>query len=352
MTEQYIDERLPDATRDLALESRARAARMLDRLVQRACRLIDGDCATVVMRDRRDPRVAICVEAHNGPPVGERYPADVGVNGEVFSTHGPVLTAVDVWSIAAVPVRWGGEVRAVLSVATADPQLRFGREDVAALCELAEFAAVLLENMEMHERLAAVLERGVRALARAAELHDHQLASSTEQVVGLALEVGEQVGVEGRGLIELEFAARLHDLGKIGVPGEVLSKPGTLSDAEWAIVQRHPVWAAGMLLAIPGLEAVAAIVEAVHERWDGTGYPQGLRSSEIPLASRIILACEAYQAMVSERPYRRAVEPPVALAELFANAGTQFDPAVVRALSERLVIRGVTAADQLRIELE
>jgi len=347
-----IEELLPDVDGEGELESRVRAAWMLDRLVQRACRVIDGDSAMIVMRDRRDPRVCTCVEAHNGPAIGERYAADGGIHGEVFKTQAPVLATVGAWNVVAVPIRWGNAVRGVLSVATADPARTFGRVDAAALRELGEFAAVLLENTEMHERLEAVLETGVRALARAVELHDHRTAGHCEHVVALALAIGERLGLSGRGLVELEFAARLHDVGKLGVPEEILAKPSALSDAEWAIVHRHPVWAAEMLLAIPGLEAVAAIVESVPERWDGKGYPQGLTSREIPLASRIIFVCDAYDAMVSERPYRRAVEPAAALAELFANAGTQFDPAVVRALSELLVRQGVTASDQLRFELD
>lgn len=347
-----IEELLPDLDGERELESRVRAARMLDRLVQRACRMLDGDTAMVVVRDRRDPRVCVCIESHNGPPAGERYAADGGLHGEVFKMQGPVLATIDAWNVVAVPIHWGGAVRGALSVGTADPRRTFAKFDAAALAQFAEFAAVLLENTEMHERLEAVLETGVRALARAVELHDHRTAGHCEHVVALALALGERLGLSGRGLVELEFAARLHDLGKLGVPEDILAKPGSLSDAEWAIVHRHPVWAAEMLLAIPGLEAVAAIVESVPERWDGSGYPQGLSSSEIPLASRIIFVCDAYDAMVSERPYRAAIEPQAALAELFENAGTQFDPGVVRALSELLASRGVTASDQLRFELE
>jgi hypothetical protein len=347
-----VEDLLPDVDGEGELESRVRAARMLDRLVQRACRIIDGDSAAILTRDRRDPRVCTCVEAHNGAPIGERYAADSGVHGEVFRAQGPVLATTGAWSVVAVPVRWGNAVRGVFSVATADPQRTFGRVDTAALSQLAEFAAVLLENTEMHERLETVLETGVRTLARAVELHDHRTAGHSEHVVRMALNVGEQLGLTGRGLVELEFAARLHDLGKLGVPEDILAKPGALSEAEWAIVQRHPVWAAEMLLAIPGLEAVAAIVEAVPERWDGQGYPQGLASREIPLASRIIFVCDAYDAMGSERPYRRAIDPAAAVAELFANAGTQFDPTVVRALAHWLVSEGVTATDQLRLRLE
>jgi HD domain len=343
---------VPDVVRDHELETRARSAWILDRLVQRACRIVDGDSSMIVMRDRQDPRVCVCIEAHNGSAIGERFPADTGVPGEVFRAGGPVLVTNGAFNVVAVPIRWGDAARAVLQVSTADPHRTFGSVDVAALRELGEFAAVLLENTEMHERLETVLQTGVRALARAVDLHDRRTGERSEHVVQLAVDVGTQLGLAGRGLVELEFAARLHDLGKLGVPEEILAKPGALSDAEWAIVEHHPVWAAEMLLAIPGLEAVAAIVEAVHERWDGLGYPQGLASHEIPLASRVIFVCDAYRAMVSERPYRQAIDPSAAVAELQTCAGSQFDPDVVRALAELLAGQGIAVTDQLRLRLD
>ncbi len=112
----------------------------------------------------------------------------------------------------------------------------------------------------------------------------------------------------------------------------VLRKPGKLDPDEWSIVEQHPAWGAEMLAKLPELAGVAALVRYEHERWDGNGYPDGLRGEEIPLPSRIVFACDAYHAMTSDRPYRAARASHEALREMRRGAGTQFDPAVVAAL--------------------
>jgi putative nucleotidyltransferase with HDIG domain len=131
---------------------------------------------------------------------------------------------------------------------------------------------------------------------------------------------------------ELELAARLHDLGKIGVPDVILHKPGRLTPAEWEVMRKHPGWGAEALASVPGGAAVAAAVRGHHERWDGRGYPDELAGEEIPIASRIIAVADAWHAMTSNRSYRRALDEEHARQELCDGAGTQFDPAVVEAL--------------------
>ena len=143
-------------------------------------------------------------------------------------------------------------------------------------------------------------------------------------------------GLPREQLGELQFAARLHDVGKIAVPDAVLRKEGPLEGAEWEIMRQHPAWGADMLCRVPGLKHVSRIVRHAHERWDGDGYPDRLRNDDIPLASRIIFACDAYNAMTSDRPYRNALRPWIAVSELRDGAGGQFDPEVVDALVSSL----------------
>src|SRR5205807_7862101 len=133
----------------------------------------------------------------------------------------------------------------------------------------------------------------------------------------------------------LEFGALLHDVGKIAIPKEIVNKPGKLNPEEWTIIKTHTVEGQRMLEQVGGfMREVGLIVRTHHERWDGGGYPDGLAGEAIALEARIISCCDTWNAMRTDRPYRRALSHEVALAELIANAGSQFDPRVVRALVE------------------
>jgi diguanylate cyclase (GGDEF)-like protein len=145
----------------------------------------------------------------------------------------------------------------------------------------------------------------------------------------LARTVGQRLGLRGEALDETIRAAELHDIGKIAIPDAILTKPGALDDEDWAYMRRHTLIGARVLSAAPALKPVAVLVRASHEAWDGSGYPDGLAGEQIPLGARIVAVCDAFDAMTSERPYRRARTEAHALAELRRCAGTQFDPKVV-----------------------
>ena len=164
------------------------------------------------------------------------------------------------------------------------------------------------------------------------DLTDPDTSEHGRDVAALVPRVGEMLGLEGAELAELELAARFHDVGKVAVPLEVLRKPGPLDEREWRVMERHVEWGAELLRHLPGCESIAEIVRHHHERYDGAGYPDGLEGDEIPLASRIIAACDAYGAMVSDRPYRAALGAERAQIELEQGSGNQFDPSAVEAV--------------------
>jgi HD-GYP domain-containing protein (c-di-GMP phosphodiesterase class II) len=325
---------------------------VLQSLTRQACRIMRVERAVVVLRDDADPRLAVVV-AGDGVPrdyVGTRIGIDEGMAGRVITTGEAVLVddyerfprrishkaGAGLRAGAAVPIRHQGMVLGALAAGTTHGGRRFGAVELDSLLRLAELGAVALEQARMREELERAVEAGVEAMAAAVDMRDDYTGSHSDEVVRLAHAVGERMGLEPEQLGELEFAARLHDLGKIGVPDAVLRKDGPLEGAEWEIMRQHPAWGADMLGRIPGLRGVSEIVRHAHERWDGDGYPDRLRREDIPLASRIIFACDAYNAMTSDRPYRDALRPWVALSELRDGAGGQFDPDVVDALVEAL----------------
>src|SRR5687768_13351520 len=176
--------------------------------------------------------------------------------------------------------------------------------------------------------------RGTALLLRdLLEEDDEYTGRHTEDVVGLSVAVAERMGLDEDTRRSAELGALLHDIGKIAVPDEIINKPGPLDEAEWEIMKTHTVEGERMLAQVGGLLAdVGLVVRASHERWDGGGYPDGLAGERIPLAACIVSACDAFNAMTTDRSYRKALPLSVAVAELRKNSGTQFCPAVVDAL--------------------
>jgi diguanylate cyclase (GGDEF)-like protein/putative nucleotidyltransferase with HDIG domain len=172
----------------------------------------------------------------------------------------------------------------------------------------------------------------VAGLAEALSERDRYTGEHSESVVELAAQVARGLGLDEREVQRVKAAALLHDIGKVAIPDEILHKPGPLDEREWQVMYEHPVIGERILRAIPGLGTVARIVRHEHERWDGGGYPDGLAGERIPIGARIILACDAYHAMISDRPYRKAITHAEAIRQLGANAGTQFDPQVTEQL--------------------
>jgi diguanylate cyclase (GGDEF)-like protein/putative nucleotidyltransferase with HDIG domain len=192
-------------------------------------------------------------------------------------------------------------------------------------------------GLEPGETSARALEEPANAsvvavLTSALEERDRYTGDHSMSLAELTARVAESLGLDAAQVEAIRTAAVLHDIGKIGIPDAILHKPGPLEEDEWAVMREHPAIGERIIRAIPGMGMIARIVRHEHERWDGAGYPDGLAGEEVPIGSRVILACDAYHAMVSDRPYRQAMAHSEAMAELHQNAGTQFDPQVVEAL--------------------
>jgi putative nucleotidyltransferase with HDIG domain len=209
----------------------------------------------------------------------------------------------------------------------------------AALLVLPLVALFALFAREREARIDGAIElsqayRGTALLlGDVIEADDQYTGEHTKDVVDLTLQVADALGVDEETRRGAEFGALLHDVGKIRIPNAIINKAGPLDDDEWVVMKTHTIEGQQMLERVGGaLARVGAVVRASHERWDGGGYPDGLAGEDIPLAARIVSACDAYNAMTTDRSYRRALPVADAVAELERCAGSQFDPEVVAAL--------------------
>jgi diguanylate cyclase (GGDEF)-like protein len=185
----------------------------------------------------------------------------------------------------------------------------------------------LLESRSLHSAIISSMKTVLFEKSQETEEHARRLAKLTRTM-------GQVIGLKKQQFDELELFSTLHDIGKIGIDDHILNKPGKLTDKEWTIMKKHSEIGYRIAMASPELMSVADYILTHHERWDGKGYPQGLPGGNIPLLSRILAVADAYDAMTSDRPYRKAMPKEAAIEEILKNAGTQFDPEISRIFVE------------------
>jgi diguanylate cyclase (GGDEF)-like protein/putative nucleotidyltransferase with HDIG domain len=192
----------------------------------------------------------------------------------------------------------------------------------------------------------------IAALAEALLERDRYTGEHSESVVELVEAVARGLALGKTEIDQIKAAALLHDIGKVAIPDDILNKPGPLDEDEWKVMREHPVIGERILRAIPGMGPIARIVRHEHERFDAGGYPDGIGGDEIPIGSRIILACDAYHAMTSDRPYRKGMSHAEAVRELADNAGSQFDPRVTELLIGTLYGRRQSGGGRTEVETQ
>ena len=212
----------------------------------------------------------------------------------------------------------------------------------------------LRQSLEVRRKLtlslaSAKVESGIEALLAALSARDGYTGEHCHAVVDLVERVTQRLGLSQDEIKNANQVALLHDIGKMGVPDSILRKRGPLDAHEWRVMREHPIVGARIVESVPGLERLAPAIRAEHERWDGNGYPDGLAGEAIPLASRIVFVCDAFHAMISNRPYRKAMSEASARLDLRRKAGSQFDSAAVNALLAVLE-EGAPAISPLQID--
>lgn len=239
------------------------------------------------------------------------------------------------------PIATGERVLGAIYADTVDRMRLFNKVDMELLGAVAKQAALALHRAQLMESVERAYHSTVRVMVAAVEAKDEYTKGHSERVTTYTLRLADRVGLTGRRLDILRLSALLHDIGKIGVPEHILNKPGRLSDEEFEVIRRHPEVSYRIIKSIESDDAneIARIARYHHERFDGKGYPDGVKGKQIPVFARLIAICDTYDAMTSHRPYRPPLPKERVLQEFERGAGTQFDPAIT-ALMIRLLKEG------------
>jgi HD-GYP domain-containing protein (c-di-GMP phosphodiesterase class II) len=250
--------------------------------------------------------------------------------------HGLALTReAQVGAYVGVPLEFSdGSVYGTLCCLSHDAEPDLGERDVRFLHVLARLVADQLELHDLAERTQRLEGEAiaVHALLAALDARDAYTSEHSDAVVELSRSVAAALGLDEEAVAAVGQAALLHDIGKIGIPDSILNKRGPLDVQEWDVMRRHPLIGERIVRSVRSLAHIAPAIRAEHERWDGHGYPDRLAGEAIPRASRVVYACDAYHAMISDRPYRLAIGEREARSELARNAGSQFCPETVDVL--------------------
>jgi putative nucleotidyltransferase with HDIG domain len=251
------------------------------------------------------------------------------------------VAAYQLRSILCVPLKLKKDLIGVLYVDNRAHAGIFKDNDLELISAFADQAAVAIDSarlfedlQESHRELEKAYQATLEGWVRALDLRDKETEGHTQRVTILTQRLARSMGVEGDALVHITRGALLHDIGKMAIPDGILLKPGQLTEEERLLIQRHPVYAYEMLSPIAFLVPAIDIPYCHHEKWDGSGYPRGIRGKEIPFAARIFPVIDVWDALTSNRPYRRAVPQYEVRARIKAESGKHFDPVVVDAFME------------------
>src|SRR5256885_6269329 len=275
--------------------------------------------------------------------LGRRLRDGVGTRGEVYRLGGDEFCVVAPGGTDAIEAL-SVDVRAALREHGDGFTIATSSGWVVAPAEAAtREEALRLADKRMYAEKAGgrppAGRQAADALLRTLEERHPDLGEHVDGVAAMAAAVARRLGLDDTQVERIAQAARLHDVGKVAIPDAILAKPQPLEPEAWEFIQRHTIIGERIIAAAPALTDVARLVRSSHERWDGTGYPDELAGQAIPLGARIVSACDAYDAMITDRPYQAAVDSESACAELRRCAGTQFDPGVVPAFLAALTAR-------------
>ena len=248
------------------------------------------------------------------------------------------------WGGACIPIQSPDAIIGILFVAVRLPR-ELTHQEADLLTTLAEIAGNAIHRLGLHERvvqdaqeLAQAYETTLEGWSHALDLRDRETEGHTQRVTAMAVRLARAMGMSEAELGHVRRGGILHDIGKMGIPDAILLKPGALTDEEWRIMRQHPVYAYNLLSRIEYLKPALDIPYCHHEKWDGTGYPRGLKGEKIPFTARIFAVADVWDALRSDRPYRPAWSVEQVREYIRANSGTHFDPKVVAAFLKMIAL--------------
>jgi len=265
--------------------------------------------------------------ARNGKPL---IVNDVNKD-ERFDKGVDEITGFVTKSIICVPMMVHRKIIGIIEVLNKLDGGDFSEQDLEALASVAATAAMAIENAKLHQTILDAYKGTLKALAATIDAKDSYTHGHSQRVMKYALIGGTSLSFSADELEALEYAGILHDIGKIAIDTSILNKPDTLTPKEWDIVREHPVIGANMLKEIPFLEKARKLVLHHHERYDGNGYPDGLKGEDIPMGARLMTVADAFDTMTTDRSYRPALTVDYAISELYGCSGAQFCPIAVEA---------------------
>jgi putative nucleotidyltransferase with HDIG domain len=336
-----------------AINSSLDRDQVLQKVLDSAIMLLDSRKGSLMLIGTQTDEMRI-VAAHGLPPEiisNARVKLGEGISGKVALEGKPRLMKKgvrieesksskelkEIKSAMSAPLTFKNKTQGVVNISDKRTDDNFNEEDMALLMMLANQAATAIENARLHTELQDLFISSIKALANAIDARDPYTRGHSERVTDYSVAMSEKLGLDREEVELIRYAALLHDIGKINIPDHILNKPGKLTDEEFLLMKKHPVFGAQIMEPVKAFQKILPYMFLHHERFsDKKGYPLGINGDAIPIAARIIAVADSFDAMTSDRPYRKSLSLEEAVKELRVNSGTQFDPQIVKVFLEAI----------------
>ena len=323
---------------------------LLSKVVNETTKILSCEGASVLLLDEKEENLRFAAVTGGAAEKlkGQSFPKTEGIAGwvlsqrrevivnevarsEHFSKRSDEIEGYTTRNLMAVCLSCDHKSIGVMEAVNKLEGKDFSSQDLLYFSILASEVAHIIERLRLYNDLNEAFMSTIMALTDAIEFGAPLTVEHSKNMSKNAYEIAIAMGIDESHAKDISIGALLHDVGKIGIPDSILQKQGALTGEEWKIIKKHPEIGAKILAHIKKFAKVIPIIKGHHERWDGTGYPDGLKGEEIPLGARIVAVCDAFDAMISERNYGRRYSVQDAIEEIRANSGTQFDPKIVEA---------------------